>query len=443
MPSPSFASSHHLPLVDACRCCPSHSLALAASAHRTARPYRLLLWDRDALCRYDCMSAIVERDQLDYQAAMALWKRGDPSNPSGRPPHPPRVHQYHGKWPLRRLLLMQEPASVLFSVANFLTILLGAPVPLLGWCRRWWAWGWARRRRHRQRSSAGGGIPAKRLGELRPAEEPLWPPGVACQRPGVDRVCLAGGKAGAPPPLGVLQRPAPYTTYLPPVSPGDGPMAGGGDAPACGLGHLRLSTSNPLWRAQALYTLVGLNTWLWSAVFHTRDLWWTEYLDYFSATAWSLCSVYHASMRALPVVRTGRPHLLFSAFLLCLFLGHIGYLGLVSFDYGYNMLANVVVVSVSGVLWISWGASQLLRHRRAARHVWLCIGCLVLLSVGMTLELLDFPPIFFRTLDAHSLWHAWTAPISLLFYEFIRRDVLFIRQFDRDLYNLGRVSKRD
>lgn len=90
-----------------------------------------------------------------------------------------------------------------------------------------------------------------------------------------------------------------------------------------------------------------------------------------SATAWSLCSVYHASMRALPVVRTGRPHLLFSAFLLCLFLGHIGYLGLVSFDYGYNMLANVVVVSVSGVLWISWGASQLLRHRRAARHVWL------------------------------------------------------------------------
>ncbi|CAM9734846.1 unnamed protein product, partial [Choristocarpus tenellus] len=31
------------------------------------------------------------------------------------------------------------------------------------------------------------------------------------------------------------------------------------------------------------YTVVGINTWLWSAVFHARDVRWTEAADYFCA----------------------------------------------------------------------------------------------------------------------------------------------------------------
>lgn len=32
-----------------------------------------------------------------------------------------------------------------------------------------------------------------------------------------------------------------------------------------------------------LYPWVGMNTWLWSAVFHARDVPWTEAADYFFA----------------------------------------------------------------------------------------------------------------------------------------------------------------
>ena len=33
----------------------------------------------------------------------------------------------------------------------------------------------------------------------------------------------------------------------------------------------------------SLYPWVGMNTWLWSTVFHARDVRWTEAADYFFA----------------------------------------------------------------------------------------------------------------------------------------------------------------
>lgn len=47
----------------------------------------------------------------------------------------------------------------------------------------------------------------------------------------------------------------------------------------------------------------------------------------------------------------------------------------------------------------------------------------VLVNVAMLLEVLDFPPIL-GVLDAHSLWHAATAPLAYLFYSFIECDTL-------------------
>ena len=41
----------------------------------------------------------------------------------------------------------------------------------------------------------------------------------------------------------------------------------------------------------------------------------------------------------------------------------------------------------------------------------------------MVFEVLDFPPIL-GILDAHAIWHAATAPLAYVFYEFIEGDVL-------------------
>ncbi|KAL2127045.1 hypothetical protein VTI74DRAFT_11432 [Chaetomium olivicolor] len=59
---------------------------------------RLLLWTCPAECDYTCQH-IVTADRL-----------------ASRPPLP--VVQFHGKWPFHRVLGMQEPCSVLFSLGN-------------------------------------------------------------------------------------------------------------------------------------------------------------------------------------------------------------------------------------------------------------------------------------------------------------------------------------
>ncbi|KAK3309987.1 Per1-like protein [Chaetomium strumarium] len=72
----------------------------ADAKHQTHIPLhrRLLLWTCPAECDYTCQHIITDRRQ------------------SAAPPAP--VVQFHGKWPFRRLLGMQEPASVLFSLGN-------------------------------------------------------------------------------------------------------------------------------------------------------------------------------------------------------------------------------------------------------------------------------------------------------------------------------------
>lgn len=57
---------------------------------------RLTLWDCPQNCMYECMHAITD-DAVQTDSP---------------------VQQYHGKWPFYRLLGMQEPASVLFSIMN-------------------------------------------------------------------------------------------------------------------------------------------------------------------------------------------------------------------------------------------------------------------------------------------------------------------------------------
>ncbi|WPG99452.1 Hypothetical protein R9X50_00226600 [Acrodontium crateriforme] len=63
---------------------------------------QLLLWDCPSECDYSCQHIItkqrIERD----------------------PPYLEPVYQFHGKWPFYRFMGIQEPASVLFSLLNFL-----------------------------------------------------------------------------------------------------------------------------------------------------------------------------------------------------------------------------------------------------------------------------------------------------------------------------------
>ncbi|NXI24877.1 PGAP3 factor, partial [Sterrhoptilus dennistouni] len=125
-----------------------------------------------------------------------------------------------------------------------------------------------------------------------------------------------------------------------------------------------------------------------------------------------------------------RPALIsiFRAFLLLFLAGHISYLSLVRFDYGYNLVAN----AAAGMLTVAWWLRWCLRQGRRLPHVWKCAAAVLLLQALALLELLDFPPLLW-VLDAHALWHIGTIPLNVLFYSFLMDDSLYLLKANSDL----------
>uniref|UniRef100_A0A3Q2QHB1 Post-GPI attachment to proteins factor 3 n=1 Tax=Fundulus heteroclitus TaxID=8078 RepID=A0A3Q2QHB1_FUNHE len=186
---------------------------------------------------------------------------------------------------------------------------------------------------------------------------------------------------------------------------------------ACLLMLLRYRSTvprqSPMYHTINAFSLVSLNAWFWSTVFHTRDTYLTEKMDYFCATAVILYSIYLCCVRTLGLRRPGVSSMV-GVLLILTFTSHVSYLTFVSFDYGYNMAANVTIGMVNLLWWLCW----CWQNRRTLPYWWKC-GLVVLLLHGLALlELLDFPPLLW-VLDAHAVWHLSTIPVHFLFYRFV------------------------
>jgi hypothetical protein len=187
-----------------------------------------------------------------------------------------------------------------------------------------------------------------------------------------------------------------------------------------GMNQLRdkIPASYPLRKYYLWFGYVNLASWTFSMVFHTRDFGVTEKLDYFAAGANVLYGLYYAPIRVFRLDREEprKRSLLriWTALCLLLYTLHVGYLSLWSWDYTYNMAANVVVGIVANVLWSSFSYVQ---YRKIGRTwaVWpgLCVAWII---VAMSMELMDFPP-WKGMIDAHSLWHLGTVVPSVLWYK--------------------------
>ena len=146
--------------------------------------------------------------------------------------------------------------------------------------------------------------------------------------------------------------------------------------------------------------------------------------------------------------------MIFAAFL-AIYIYHAHYLLYVKFDYGYNMQVNIAmgksghikyiysngmfslgtvfvlflltmwkrspVVTLAfifvlagvanSICWIAWSE----RVYKKQPYCLKAVIALLLFNGAALLEVLDFPPIAW-TFDAHSLWHAATVPLPLLWY---------------------------
>eukprot|EP00878_Enallax_costatus_P019990 GHUV01021111.1.p1 GENE.GHUV01021111.1~~GHUV01021111.1.p1 ORF type:complete len:370 (+),score=93.09 GHUV01021111.1:245-1354(+) len=169
-----------------------------------------------------------------------------------------------------------------------------------------------------------------------------------------------------------------------------------------------------------VYSVVNVNAWLWSSVFHCRDTRITERFDYFSADLTVAVGL------AVAVARILQLHSVLHIVLLTFFVGsglaqHVHYMAFVKFDYGYNMKVCIAVGLLTACAWLTWVTAV---QHPGRRILYQFMG---LVHAAMLLEVLDFPPLLWL-FDAHALWHAATVPLTYLWYKFVFADVAWVTQ---------------
>jgi len=175
----------------------------------------------------------------------------------------------------------------------------------------------------------------------------------------------------------------------------------------------RIPSSYALRPYYILLGIFGMNAWVWSSVFHTRDFLFTERADYFSAGASVMYGLFYVPLRLFNIHQRDqeklRPYILIWA-AICgfTFLAHVYYLSFITFSYSYNMMANVVVGIAQNILWIYYSITRSRSNR--GLWVWTPVFVVVYVSCAMSLEIFDFYPIA-DALDAHALWHMATIPM--------------------------------
>ncbi|KAL5006231.1 hypothetical protein ScPMuIL_015037 [Solemya velum] len=194
-----------------------------------------------------------------------------------------------------------------------------------------------------------------------------------------------------------------------------------------GLCHLRIFTlraqvpsRTPMFYVWHGLALVGFHAWMWAAIFHSRDTYFTEVMDYFCAFSLVLYNVFTLYCRILGTSPLWRP-LTCGVVLVAVFIQHTCYLAFVNFDYGYNMQVNAGIGFTNVIGWIIWS----FLHYKRQRYVWKCVVTVVVINALIALELGDFAPLWW-TFDAHSLWHAGTVSLGWLWYSFIIDDSVYV-----------------
>lgn len=195
-----------------------------------------------------------------------------------------------------------------------------------------------------------------------------------------------------------------------------------------GIGQIRdnIPSSYPLRKYYIIFAYVGFVSWSASMIFHTRDSNITEKVDYFAAGANVLYGLYYAPIRIFrlddPTGQAPWKHSLVRLWTLlcfCLYIAHVSYLSFWSWDYTYNMAANIAVGVTANLLWSGFALE---RYRQSGKSWTAWPGMIVAwIILAMSMEVLDFVP-WKLMIDAHSLWHLGTVGPTLWWYNFLLKD---------------------
>eukprot|EP00729_Bicosta_minor_P013833 gene13833-33321_t len=184
--------------------------------------------------------------------------------------------------------------------------------------------------------------------------------------------------------------------------------------------HPKVQTMRSFWLCSYAFHITA---WMSATLFHMRDLWLTERMDYFSACAavtfsvtGCICMFFDFEHVKLIVVAWFVPY--------CI---HIHYLATAPrFDYGWNMTYNIIWIVLQTIVMPFWWY----RVRNDRPNAWKALAFVLILPIAAASEAMDFPP-WGWLLDAHAIWHALTIPLGVMWGQFLLDDLEYMLEFNK------------
>jgi hypothetical protein len=178
-----------------------------------------------------------------------------------------------------------------------------------------------------------------------------------------------------------------------------------------------------------LMSAVTMCAWIFSTIFHIRDLLVTERLDYFFAGATVLSGFHGLLIRVFRLDRDPTKRKWASITCALMYLFHFIRLNY-DWSYTYNMQANIFVALLQYLLLLKLGYDHYQRDPKGT--LWTKPPLLILTVVlAMTFEVFDFFNIRFQ-LDAHAMWHLFTVLPGYWLYDFLYADINTLRDHYTD-----------
>ncbi|KAK0178531.1 hypothetical protein PV327_007412 [Microctonus hyperodae] len=179
--------------------------------------------------------------------------------------------------------------------------------------------------------------------------------------------------------------------------------------------------SMPMTYIWSYFTIVCLNCWFWSAMFHARDKPFTEAMDYSGAFLMVVTLLYCMVLRLY--YGSNLYFFVTTCVYITVLVTHLSHLWSENINYAYNMKINIFYGFLTFITTMIWWY----RNFNEMHHI-SYIGWFNILTVTVTLlELADFSPLLW-VFDAHAMWHASTAPLVYLLYRFIIADCHYLRR---------------
>lgn len=166
-----------------------------------------------------------------------------------------------------------------------------------------------------------------------------------------------------------------------------------------------------------VYAFLSMTSWFWSAVFHARYADLTERLYYSSTVAFLGFALIMAIIRTLNVM-TEAARVMLAAPLIAFVITHILYLNVVELNYVLNLVVVSIIAAATLLIWAIWAGVS--RHPSRWKMGVVVAGS----ALAMLLEMIDFPP-YNGLVDGHALWQAITAPVTCIWWSFVRDDAVF------------------